>query len=256
MMNNKVVLVVDDEADIRDMLEKAFGKAGYSVRSAASGEEALAILDHEDISVMFIDLGLETMTGFELCERIRLDQPDAFIYALTGHADLFEKDEITEAGFNDCIAKPFSIETLYQVAEEAFEKIDQIAKNHTPNKVIIKQILIIDDDEPFREVLGKMLRRTGFEVREASSGDEGIKYQTEKPADLIITDVIMPEKHGIETMLEIKEKDPFVKFIVVSGGGGYVYDIDFDMAEKLGAVTLQKPSKLKELLNAIKQLQN
>ena len=256
MVKNKKILVVDDEAVIRNMLETVFGKAGYSVRSIASAEDALSILDQENFPVMFIDLGLDTMTGFELCERIRLDEPNAIIYAITGYEKLFGKNEIINSGFDDCIPKPFSDKTLCRAAEEAFKKIDQMIKLQAPNNQIIEQILIIDDNNPFRKMLGKILQREGFQVREASSGDEGIKRQTEKPADLIITDIIMPEKNGIQTMLEIKEKDPAVKFIVVSGGGGYVYEIDFDIAEKLGAVTLEKPFKREEILQAIEQLQN
>ena len=55
---------------------------------------------------MFIDLGLETMNGFELCENIRKNNPDAIIYALTGYAGLFGPQEILEAGFDDYFAKP------------------------------------------------------------------------------------------------------------------------------------------------------
>ena len=255
-MNEKKILVVDDEAFIRDMLESAFGKVGYSVCSVASAEDALSILEHENFPVMFIDLALKTISGFELCERIRSNKPNALIYAISGYAKLLGKDEILEAGFNDCFAKPLNIKTLFQVVEEAFEKIDEIAKNDTPNQHIIKQILIIDDNKPFRKMLGKILLRMGFEICEASSGDEGIKHHAEKPVDLIIIDIIMPGKNGIETMLEIKEMDPEVKFIVVSGGGGYVYEINFDIAEKLGAITLQKPFKREEILTAIGQLQN
>ena len=77
-------IVVDDDASFRNMLEMAFNKAGYTICSTSNGEQAVEILKQESIPLMFIDLGLETMTGFELCERIRKDHPDAIIYALTG----------------------------------------------------------------------------------------------------------------------------------------------------------------------------
>jgi CheY-like chemotaxis protein len=115
-------------------------------------------------------------------------------------------------------------------------------------------ILLIDDEEPFRSVLRQVLRNAGYDVVEASNGAEGIRYFYEKPADMIITDIIMPEKEGIETIIELKKAHPDVKLIAMSGGGWYGTDIDFDMAKKLGAHTLNKPFALQELLDAVSEL--
>jgi len=93
-------------------------------------------------------------------------------------------------------------------------------------------------------------------VVEAANGAEGIQRFNEKPADMIITDIIMPEKEGIETIIELKKAHPDVKFIAMSGGGWYGTDIDFDMAKKLGARTLDKPFALQELLATVAELLN
>ncbi len=115
-------------------------------------------------------------------------------------------------------------------------------------------ILLIDDEENFRGVIKQVLVNAGYEVVEASNGAEGIRCFHEKPADMIVTDIIMPEKEGIETIIELKKAYPAVKLIAMSGGGWYGTDIDFDMAKKLGARTLAKPFALQELLDAIKEL--
>ena len=117
-------------------------------------------------------------------------------------------------------------------------------------------ILLIDDEENFRCVLKQVLVNAGYEVVEASNGAEGIRYFNEKPADMIVTDIIMPEKEGIETIIELKKAYPDVKLIAMSGGGWYGTDIDFDMAKKLGARTLDKPFALQELLDAVNELLN
>ena len=117
-------------------------------------------------------------------------------------------------------------------------------------------ILLIDDEAPFRSVLKQVLSNAGYDVVEAANGAEGIKYFHEKPADMIITDIIMPEKEGIETIIELKKAYPDVKLIAMSGGGWYGTDIDFDMAKKLGAHTLNKPFALQELLDAVSELLN
>ena len=118
------------------------------------------------------------------------------------------------------------------------------------------RVLIIDDEDQFRSMLRQFLESSGYEVFEAVNGDEGVRLFFEKPADIVISDIIMPEKEGIETVMEIKRQFPNAKVIVVSGGGWYGPDLDFDMAEKLGALTLKKPFELQELSETIQKLLN
>ena len=131
-MDEKKILVVDDEDMIREILEKAFCKAGYCVRLATGAKEALEILRKEYIPVIFIDLGLEIMNGFELCGHIRKDRPSALIYALSGYAELINLHDIREAGFDDYFTKPISINTLYKVAKDSFEKIQRLTNKPRP----------------------------------------------------------------------------------------------------------------------------
>jgi DNA-binding response OmpR family regulator len=251
-MNAKKILVVDDEASIREMFEMAFSRKGYSVGSAATGEEALEVLAHEDFPVMYIDLGLETMSGFDLCEQIRQNGSRAIIYAVTGYAGLLGPEEILEAGFDDYFSKPLDFDVLFKSAAAAFEKLDRSAKTAGP--IVIKRILIIDDDESFRKMLRQMLESQGFEVMEACDGEAGIHRQSACPADLIISDIVMPKKEGIETILTIKEHYPDTKVIIVSGFGWYGNEAEIDMARAMGARTLKKPFRHKELLAIIEQL--
>ena len=250
-MQERTILVVDDERMVREMLEMAFNRAGYSVYSATSAEEALDILKQESIPLMFIDLGLKKMNGFELCEYIRKDSPDAMIYALTGYAGLFGEYEVAEAGFDGYFGKPVRVETLYQIAKDSFEKL-----NRANGRKIIERILIVDDDEQFRKMLRKTLEQDGYEVVEATGGNEAINLHSEHSFDLIITDIIMPGKEGIETIIDIKNNDPEAQFIVISGSSWYGSDAEFEMAKTLGARTLRKPFKREALLEAIKQIQN
>lgn len=131
-MDEKKILIVDDEDTIREILEKAFCKAGYCVRLATGAKEALEILRKEYIPVIFIDLGLEIMNGFELCGHIRKDSPSALIYALSGYAELINLHDIREAGFDDYFTKPVSINTLYKVAKDSFEKIQRLTNKPHP----------------------------------------------------------------------------------------------------------------------------
>jgi response regulator RpfG family c-di-GMP phosphodiesterase len=139
-------------------------------------------------------------------------------------------------------------------AGKSSDKLRLFKKKRRANNRL--RVLIIDDEIQFRTMLRQFLASMGYEVIEAANGDEGVKLFFEKPADLVISDIIMPEKEGIETVMEIKRQFPNAKVIVVSGGGWYGTDVDFDMAEKLGALTLKKPFELQELSDAIQKLLN
>jgi CheY-like chemotaxis protein len=90
------ILVVDDEALIRNLLDEALSKTGYSVYPAGNSNEALGILKNQSIPLMIIDLGLEgSMDGFERCKNIRKHNPGAIIYALTGYSGYYNSQRIT-----------------------------------------------------------------------------------------------------------------------------------------------------------------
>ncbi|MBW2406596.1 MAG: response regulator [Deltaproteobacteria bacterium] len=116
-------------------------------------------------------------------------------------------------------------------------------------------ILIIDDDRQFRTMLRKMIEKNGHDVIEAPDGREGVRLYRKSPTDLIITDLIMPEKDGIETIQELKKDFPDIKIIAVSGGGRLGPRNYLHLAKMLGAQrTLTKPIELPELLDAIKEV--
>ena len=114
------------------------------------------------------------------------------------------------------------------------------------------RILIIDDEPQIRSMLKLMLERDGYEVVEASDGVEGISVYRQNPADLIITDLIMPNKDGIGMIIDLKKEFPEVKIIAMSGGGLNKPDGYLKGAKKLGAsYTLTKPIDREEILRVV-----
>ena len=115
------------------------------------------------------------------------------------------------------------------------------------------RILIIDDESQIRSMLKLMLERDGYEVVEAPDGMEGIRVYRQNPADLIITDLIMPNKDGIGMIIDLKKEFPDAKIIAMSGGGLNKPDGYLEGAKKLGAAcTLTKPIDREEMLRAVK----
>ncbi len=125
MMSEKKILIVDDEKAIITLLKQAFSRSGFDVVQADSAEQALTVLEHEDVFVVFLDLNLPGMSGIELCKHIKKDKPMAVVFAVTGYASLFELVDCREAGFEDYFKKPVDIKTLVKAANDAFEKIER-----------------------------------------------------------------------------------------------------------------------------------
>lgn len=118
------------------------------------------------------------------------------------------------------------------------------------------RILVIDDEEAVRETIRENLEDCGFHVAEATDGEQGIQLiSLGDPPDIVITDIIMPKKEGLETIMEIRRKFPGIKLVAISGGGR-TKTMDFlEIAEKLGAdAILPKPLDLDELEKTVRRL--
>jgi DNA-binding NtrC family response regulator len=119
----------------------------------------------------------------------------------------------------------------------------------------MSKILVIEDDTSFRNVLVQMLERAGFDVKQAENGTLAVKICEGFQPDLVLTDIIMPDKEGLETIEELLVICPELKIIAMSGGGRFGPNSYLPLAEKLGAKrTLQKPFMREELLSAIEEV--
>ena len=116
-----------------------------------------------------------------------------------------------------------------------------------------RKVLIIDDDENIREYVKCMLEDEGFEVFVADNGRTGIDIFTRESIDLIITDLIMPEKEGIETIQDIRKIDKNCGIIAMSGVSNK--DSYLSISSLLGAhAILHKPFKPQELMSVINEI--
>ncbi len=119
----------------------------------------------------------------------------------------------------------------------------------------MSRILVIDDDDLVRDTLVRILTRAGHDAIGAKDGRDGVKQFQLQPPDLIVTDVIMPEQDGIETVLQLRRSDATLPIIAISGGGRARAMQFLETAQKLGAdLVLPKPVKQQELLAAVSQL--
>lgn len=124
-----------------------------------------------------------------------------------------------------------------------------------PTRIGPRSVLVIDDEGLVRDTLRRALESAGIEVAVAADGREGLETYLANPTDVVVTDILMPEKEGIETIIELKRENPEVKIVAISGGDRAGNTDFLEMAGLFGADRiLRKPFRPKELLAAIDAL--
>ncbi len=120
---------------------------------------------------------------------------------------------------------------------------------------LMPRILIVDDEADIRSLVKEILEVSGYAVDEAQDGNAAMRAMERARADLVITDMLMPDKEGLETMREIRSGFPGVKIIAISGGGLIGPESYLTLAKSLGADrTFTKPFDLNAILQAIEEL--
>ena len=116
-------------------------------------------------------------------------------------------------------------------------------------------ILLIEDDDEFRETLANALTERGYTVTQAEDGEQGVKRFRAAPTDLVITDIVMPNKEGLATVVDLRRDYPKLGIIAMSGGAAHEPALYLKIAGVLGATrTLKKPFDLPTLLTAIEEV--
>ena len=119
----------------------------------------------------------------------------------------------------------------------------------------MSRVLILDDEESLRQVLCDVFEEAGYEVIPADGGESGVRLFLEEPTELVITDLIMPGKEGIETIRELRHHSVDVKIIAISGRGGPYVKANLDRALAVGAdCAIPKPFTPTDILDAASEL--
>src|SRR5438094_4456371 len=117
------------------------------------------------------------------------------------------------------------------------------------------RVIVIEDDEHFRSLTVRWLQSYGIEAEGAAHGARGLALQRERPADVIVTDIFMPEREGIETINDLRKEFPEAKIIAMSGRDPRMKFDVFSVAREVGAArTFKKPFRFEELVAAVREL--
>jgi PAS domain S-box-containing protein len=243
MGGTETVLVVEDQAEVREYAAAALGAYGYQVMEAANAEEALVICEREGerIRLILTDVVMPGLSGRELADRLKTLRPGVKVLFMSGHTDdimVHHGVLRKEAGF---IQKPFSPDVLAMKVREILMAPDRPAR-----------IVVADDEAGVRSFLRLVLEGAGYEVLEAPSGKLALQEARAGRVDLVITDLVMPEQEGIETIRALCREVPGVGIIAISGALGPQF---LEVARMLGAqAVLSKPLSAELLLAKVAEV--
>ena len=239
----ETILLAEDQVEVRRLARRILSSNGYRVLEAAGGPEALELsCRHEgQIDLLVTDVIMPEMTGRELAARLSVLRPDVKVLYVSGYtADIIGREGVLDPGV-DYLPKPFT-------PSELALKVREVLGQSKP----AGRILLLDDDDAVRGLVQQTLCDAGYQVASARDGRQGSHLAAEQHFDLVLTDLVMPDQEGIETIRQLHRDFPSMRIIAMSGALDSVY---LKTAEFLGAhVTLRKPIDCQNLLRVIRDL--
>jgi len=230
MGGKETVLVVEDQAEVRRYAAAALNVYGYRVMEAANADEALLLCEREceRIDLILTDVVMPSISGTALADQLKKRWPGIKVIFMSGYAD----DTMVHHGVLEedarFIQKPFSPDQLAIKVREVLMTPDAPAR-----------IVVADDEAGVRSFLRTVLEDGGYEVMEAANGKEALKAALAGRVDLVITDLVMPEQEGLETIRALRKEIAGIGIIAISGAFGGRF---LETARMLGAqAVLSKP---------------
>lgn len=239
---NHVVLVVDDDPDACELVRNALQRDGINVVSAASGHEALALTRSLRPAVMVLDILLGDMTGWDVLAAIRADPEHAELPVIL--CTVTDPDQRTGVlGVVEHLTKPFDRDHLSHLVQRFLGD----AKSSS--------LLVVDDDDFYRDSIANLLRQAGHQVDTAPNGEHALNIMRSRPPDLLLLDMVMPGMDGL-AVIEAMRIDPALAPvpIMLVTAADITPEISRSLYERAVLLVRKGESDLKEVVQHVHQL--
>ncbi|MEN8261078.1 MAG: response regulator, partial [Pseudomonadota bacterium] len=207
------ILIVDDNLENLSMLRNMLSILGFGAGTAVSGKDCLEKLKHARPDAVFMDLIMPGMDGIETTRRLRQMDAGKDVVVVVVSANAFPEDRVKSiaAGCNDFLAKPIDMDKLLECLQRHLSlvwiyKEDERVEETQQVSLDGVSLLIADDNKINRILLRTQLAKTGVRVTEATEGNDALALMELQPFDLILLDIQMPNKNGIEIIESIKAR--------------------------------------------------
>jgi PAS domain S-box-containing protein len=239
----ETILLAEDQEEVREYAATVLAGYGYHVIASANAAEALALMEQESsrIHLLLTDVVMPQTSGKELASRVSALRPGIKVLFMSGYTgDVIVHHGVLSDG-TEFIAKPFTPEELARKVRAA------LGPSVPPARIVVA-----DDEAPVRAFVRALLEQSGHQVVEAADGREALRQAHEGQVDLLITDLVMPEQEGVETIQLLRRDAPGVGIIAMSGAFGGQF---LNLAHALGAhAVLKKPIRPEALLAKVAEV--
>lgn len=245
-MNNykAKILVVDDDLNLLDLLVDTLTSIGYQAVGASGGVPALEKLTSENFDLMITDIKMPQLNGISLLKKVRRHYPQMPVLFITG-VDLPEViGRATPDGF---LAKPFRINHIEELIENTLKNKTDTLAHH------IRKVLVVDDDNTFREMLSDSLRYNEYSPCAVSSGQQALHELENGQVDAVVADIKMPQMDGITLTKRIKEKYPQLPVILITAFLTQE-DMEKQAVNEIADGFLEKPFRIENIIKLLNDL--
>jgi two-component system cell cycle response regulator len=216
------ILVVEDNPDNRELMTYLLSAFGHEVATAMDGEQAVQALAGDRFDLVACDVHLPKMDGYQVVAAIKAQGALAGVpvIAVTALAMVGDRERLLEAGFDGYVSKPIDPQSFVgEIASflpspgSAMGNAEVAAAVHVTldegraPATLVGRLLVIDDSAANRELLRVVLGQVGYQVTESSGVEEALAIASREHFDLILCDLRMPQRDGLEFLRAVGE-DP------------------------------------------------
>ena len=242
MPNKPRVLIVDDNVSLCRTMALVLTRRGCTVSTAADGPEAIEQVRNSHFDMIFMDIRLPTLSGVDTYRRVKSLRPETPVVMMTAYAveDLVQQ-ALHEVAYG-VLYKPLDLDRVVSLVEEVrLQKEGPL-------------VLVVDDDPSTCTMLENILSRRGYRVGAAASGERAVAMAKATQYDIIVVDIKLPTINGLETYLAIKELNPSVMAIMITGFGQEMADVVEDALANQAYACLPKPLEMERVLELVEEL--
>jgi len=217
LQGSETLLVVDDEQAMLELAYETLSTHGYQVLTANDGEQALSVLENENVDLIISDVIMPNMDGYQLAAQIQQWYPHIIMLMVSGFADERSHDKENSLLHKTILYKPYTSNALLACVRT------QLDASSNKDKLTGRRVMVMDDEEDIRELYKLRLNKLGCKAILTSNGEDAIalyqqSLENDESIDVIILDLSIPGgMGGTEVAKKIWNLNPHAKIIVASG---------------------------------------
>lgn len=238
------ILVVDDDANLLELLVDTLTTIGYTATGVNGGLEALEVLQKRDFDLMITDIKMPELDGIALLKKVRRMYPKMPVLFITGVATNEVIGRATADGF---LAKPFRISHIEQLIE------DTLGNKQEESERPIRRVLIVEDDDLYRDMLTEALGSNDFTPFAVAGAESAMRQLEEGSIDAVVTDIKMPGTDGITLLHRIKEQYPDMPVVLITA---FLSEREQSVKDALKRADgfMSRPFEIDQIVDLLRQL--